>query len=722
MADVRTLRAYGKSYELHGLAERAEQIKAAAAVAGAMVDARLGVARAALDTWHGAHAATFATELDVVIARAVGLHLALRARAAQVANFPLTAYTSPGQAAHGASIGAAGLAAPGASGADPEALRRYVDHSIGLGGQVPALAAEVHLDGVTGTVTSTRPLNPLERAEQVAAGAPGFVVDQAVVAIATPLEPVEIAGLVRLSGVDAEVRALLTTTQGLEAFTAAVAAAIEAADTGLLHALALAGVSSGGSHLGTGTVDALVAHLLDPATSDQDLIAALGLLDDLAALVPAVTAAQLDGYEVTELVNRLDQLVATGVIGDPAEVSMPLAGAVAAAVGSADDAAVARFVEQASLHTLGVLVSSTSSLDARFLAAAFDELWAADPVATAPMAVLYQGDRRVAALTALARDRHLAETTLLGDPKLGQLVLTDWYADGGAAAGALLTLVYHDRVLHDLAADAADTVSLLESQALLIDAMNERAVRHDGVREALARIATLHLDDIAYIAENDTARPGWEDVGRDDLVSFYGELFQASGARAVTAAGYGQVTVVAFHAAVAAATAEGSNAYNPAQQRVGHLGGLFEDAIARGADAEEVRGAFWGMVSEFVLSTGARVFLASVPVTGELAALGGGVAGFVAAGVGSVFRPDEPRSGRLTDHQVVLRAAALDALIAQGGLVAPPPLDDARFRAAVLRGDPGAVAEFNAVLHDEMIKGDVLELSEDAEHIVRDHR
>lgn len=733
MADVRTHTVQGTTYTLDGLGARAEEIAGAAAVAEVMVEARLGAARRALEQWHGPHAATFAEAAGAVAMRAVSLVTALRARRAHLANFPAPVSTSWAQVRlQDAAYASTHLPGPplppagGAAGADPAALRGYVDTSAGLARQAPALAATVHLRGITGSATIARPLDAAERDAQLSAGIPAATVAGATVAVTRPLSPGEIAALVGLGGVEGEAAALVGAAAGVEAFTAAVATAFETADVGLLAALAPVDAHN----VGTATADVVIARLLasdtDTDTDTGELERTIAVLGVLAARSPAAVSASFSGSELTALISRLDALQGSGALDVQGRYVTPLAAVLADAFGSGSDPlARDRFVDEAGVHALAVIMTS-ARFDPAVVLRAFDRLWGANPTSVMPLADRYGGDLRQAALATLASDRDLAGATLAADPVLTDQILHSWYSDGGTAAASMLMSVFHDRVLHDLAVDAADTVSLLESQAVLIAAVGGGADHLDPVRAALASVAGLHLDEIASVAEYGAPSGALGAVDRTALVDFYAELFRSAEAQRRAAAGLGVYAAVSFEAAARRAEAlpPWERDFGVPSADVGHITRLFEDAVIEGNDDLARADRLWAMLAETAATVGVDVGLPALGVTGGWSAVLGAGGAVVIGGISAALPVPTLPDVEENHRSVARQAVAARVLADHPGLVSTPlaPDDLARLRddgfmEAVGRGDAAAVGAFLDIVdapENAGFKADVLDVLQGA--------
>ncbi len=714
--DVRTFTIGDAQYDLYGLDQRAGAIGAAASAAGATVQARRSAAAAALATWRGPHATTFAAQLGAVLGAGGALERALLQRAAVLAAFPSEPAGSAGLARRiDASYAAASIPARATGGGvagDPALLRRYADHSAAVAGQAPAVAAEVHLGGVTGTVARARLLTAAEQQAHVAAGTPIDVAAATLVPEVRPLAPDEVRALVGLRPVTEHVDALLAPAAVLAAFASAVAAALEAADTGLLDALAA--VPPGGA-LAQDTAAALAGRLTDPHATGAERETAAGRLRDLADRDPEAVLAALGPDAVDTIVARTEEMAATADGAGHADATLAaLAGALGTGLGSADDATVARYATGLGRHTLAELVSR-GPFDVRFSEAAFDVLWVPGYRAENPLAEPHASESRMAALRALQAHPELAARRALADPDLFDDLTGGWFPDGGDLAGRILTDAFYDRVLQDLARDADDRASLLESQLATVYAMGHAGSVNRPAGVALATIAGLHFDDLAFVAEHGRGRGAWQDVHREQMVAFYAVVLNSPEATAAAGGGFGRYAVYRFDGA-ADHPGPGPLAENLASdaRELGAIGDVLAEGVQQHADAEHQAGQLWLGAAQAVsgASTGAVV---AGTLTGGGAVVMGGLASWL-AGLGTQgLRTSPPAVGDAVEmeQQAMMQAALLRVALDHPGFLdsigpLPHELTEADFLDRVLGGDQTSITAFAALAEDNEFLDDRL--------------
>ncbi len=542
MGDSRRFTAWGSEYTLTGLNGRAEDIQAGAARVEQLIACRVIAAQKALTSWTGRHAATFATEINGVLARAGDLATALRDRASYLRYFP----TGNVYGGYAGPVPVASVAVPGGvDSAVPADLRYYVTTSLVQRSGFQSAANRVHVDGVSGVSHSARPPNPTEREALRDKGWIEADIADYVVEYDRPLDAGNVMEIVELSPVDDLVSPIITAADGLESFVYAVAAAFETADNAsLLDLLTLVEPAD----LAGRPLDALVREVVGRLTTPMGYAELDALMADVTALgayYPALPAELLRSLGA----EGFDTVVASmQVAWDPAQQPNPsgilsVAGewsllvARATELGGLTDQEIFDLVYSIDIDALAVTVSGPETFSASFLGPAFDRLWAREISgwSSGLNAILFSGDSRVAALLAANRNEGFAADRLDDDAALRVEVASAGFGDQGAAAAALLENLYYHRVLEHLAHDPPLGGALEVSKQALADFVASGAAWNPGSYEALAYIGTLHFDAMAaQLKTNSANHHSLPAVTDGQLQAFYAQLFGSDPARAIT--------------------------------------------------------------------------------------------------------------------------------------------------------------------------------------------
>lgn len=261
MADVVEFSKEGRTYRVMGLQAKARSIGSAASALDEAVEQRLAAAKKALVAWEGAHAATFAEDVNGVLAQMVTLHQTV-SRAGRVA----AAFPDPPGAIPGANwilddpYASARVEVPsndGTAAAVVADLREYTTVASGQDDTFATRAGAVNLDGVTAEVSYERALNPAERQRLLDDGRSQQEVDAATT---TQTDTVtDVSTLVTLPDAGPLVAPLRAASQRVGEFVSAVALAFEKDHKGLLDVLA------GHPELAAGVIDVLLDGRVDTA-------------------------------------------------------------------------------------------------------------------------------------------------------------------------------------------------------------------------------------------------------------------------------------------------------------------------------------------------------------------------------------------------------------------------------------------------------------------------
>ena len=735
MGDSRRFAMGGRTYELTGLSAKASDIRAAANALSGLVDGRVRAANVALVEWQGPHAVTFTTHVNGILSSMAGFEASLRDRAAYLDFFPSSnpaGYSSP-QAPRVASPSATGVVS-----ADPAALRAYTSAAAAQPALLRPMPDTVNTDGISGTYTYERHLTEWERQRYAERGWPPAELDGMLVAGQKVMSAGDIADLVAVPPVAGRVEPIVATSGELETFVIAVAAAAESADNGLLDALAFSPGSGGG--LQAQTIGALAARLHDPFIGGAEMATTFAAVNGITRADPAaadefVLALGPGGVNtVVDRMNTLSSETDSGAIEQ--SVLSPFAAVMAQATrpGHLADEQVASLAAGMSLPALALLMSSGASFDGRFLEPATVALWSSNffMVANSPLtAALFHDDFGVAAINGLLNNPDFAASWFTGDEQFVEDIATSSFDDGGAAAGALLANVYYEQVLADLANDPTMHASLAASEAALAKLVPKTGF-NDGAKVALAQIASLHFDKIAFTAGhglNDA--DGLPGVERDQLVTFYSEIFDSDEAQELTAKGFGAFATVQFASAAdeAAKSSDIWTNFNSEAASVGDVKRLFMGALGLGHEEDLAAHERWTGFSETVGMGLARAGIAFSGATGGMSALLA-VPPSLAIGV-LVNLPAEPsfdaEGEEITYDRVVTLAAArvlVDrpgllerAILDAGQTVDPDDIERLRsdeFLAGVLSGDPAASQEFDSLIHHFGLEDELREITEEA--------
>jgi hypothetical protein len=261
MADVVEFSKGGRTYRVMGLQAKARSIGSAASALDEAVEQRLAAAKKALVAWEGAHAATFAEDVNDVLAQMVTLHQTV-SRAGRVA----AAFPDPPGAVPGANwtlddpYASARVEVPsndGTAAALVADLRQYTSVASGQDGTFATRAGAVNLEDVTAQVSYERALNPAERQLLLDDGRSQQEVDAETT---TQTDTVtDLSTLVTLPDARPLVAPLRAASQRVGEFVSAVALAFEKDHRGLL------GVLAGHPELAAGVIDVLLDRRVDTA-------------------------------------------------------------------------------------------------------------------------------------------------------------------------------------------------------------------------------------------------------------------------------------------------------------------------------------------------------------------------------------------------------------------------------------------------------------------------
>jgi len=279
--DVAVLVEGPRTYRVFGLQARAQAVTSAGFELDQMMADRVASAEAALAHWRGAHAATFADEVNRVLRSMGRLRRQLRRAGRVLSAFP----ESPG--GNWLTDLVAGWlgdddaprvdepVADGAASARIVDLRAYVATAAGQDDRLGSLAGTVTLDGVWAEVTYEEGLpwwSPL--APAVPPGLPGLAAPEPSVVT----EPVgDVGRLVDLPDATALVAPLVEESGSVSTFAAGVALAFEHGDQALLDLLA------GHPGAAVGVVDVLSDGRVDTAEGALAILQARWDLFDTAA-------------------------------------------------------------------------------------------------------------------------------------------------------------------------------------------------------------------------------------------------------------------------------------------------------------------------------------------------------------------------------------------------------------------------------------------------------
>jgi hypothetical protein len=226
-----------RDYRVFGLQARAEEIRGVGRRVSEATSTRLDAARAALDGWHGAHAAAFVERANRVLEAMVTFQLTVEEAASACSSFPGDAVRNPsfvdGYAYQGARLYQDPQ--PGTSSAEPARLRAYATASADQAGVFAAAAAAVTSDGLTADVARLRGLTANERQDYRANGVPNFELPE--IRVWTEHVPVAVSEVFGLPDLDGEAATLTSDSEGLADWVTAVAFAFEKHDDGLLQLL-----------------------------------------------------------------------------------------------------------------------------------------------------------------------------------------------------------------------------------------------------------------------------------------------------------------------------------------------------------------------------------------------------------------------------------------------------------------------------------------------------
>jgi hypothetical protein len=204
-----------------------------------LIERRIAAARSALGRWRGPHAGTFGEELNGVLSKMASLKVMLSRAHNTLASFPEKPAASWARVRQddevylGARVEV--TVDPGTVSAQTSELRAYTTEASGQDGRFATLAGVVNLDGISATVTYQRPLNPAERQRRLDAGADPRELGEETVGQTEPVDP---GTLITLPAPNGEASAIVSASGDLNAFTLAVAAAIDTADAPALALLA----------------------------------------------------------------------------------------------------------------------------------------------------------------------------------------------------------------------------------------------------------------------------------------------------------------------------------------------------------------------------------------------------------------------------------------------------------------------------------------------------
>ena len=230
-------RIASRDYRVYGLQGLAEEIRGAGRRVSEATTTRLDAARAALDGWHGAHAAAFVERANAVLSAMVTFQLDVEEAASACSSFPGDAVRNPsfvdGYAYQGARLYHQDQ--PGTSSAEPAKLRAYSTASAEQAGALTAAAGAVTIGGLTADVATLRGLTADERQEHRANGVPNFEIQE--IRVWTDHVPVAVGEVFGLPDLGGQATTLVSDSDGLADWVTAVAFAFEKHDDGLLQLL-----------------------------------------------------------------------------------------------------------------------------------------------------------------------------------------------------------------------------------------------------------------------------------------------------------------------------------------------------------------------------------------------------------------------------------------------------------------------------------------------------
>jgi hypothetical protein len=280
-----------RDYRVYGLQGRAEEIRGVGRRVSEATTTRLDAARAALDGWHGAHAAAFVERANAVLSAMVTFQLTVEEAASACSSFPGDAVRNPsfvdGYAYQGARLYHS-EDQPGTSSAEPARLRAYATASAEQAGVFGVAAGAVTIDGLSADVATLRPLTADERQEHRDNGVPNFDIQE--IRVWTDHVPVAVSEVFGLPDLDGEAATLVSDSDGLADWVTAVAFAFEKHDDGLLQLLLdhpeiagyfADGISPDGRMTGEAALALVLANLgmFDVAAGGGDPDGVVGLSD-----------------------------------------------------------------------------------------------------------------------------------------------------------------------------------------------------------------------------------------------------------------------------------------------------------------------------------------------------------------------------------------------------------------------------------------------------------
>lgn len=366
------------------------------------------------------------------------------------------------------------------------------------------------------------------------------------------------------------------------------------------------------------------------------------------------------------------------------------------------------------------LLLAAGSYHARFLEPAFDKVWEnefsfahLDGLAL----VVMDGDARVGALRGLSRDDGLSWEKVSSDEDFRYTLFFGNFSDDGRAAGSVLTAGLHDYVV----AHPERLEKSKEIYADVVKRVNEEGDRfaglgddlNGGARIALAKVSTLHLDDIAQAAGGHGYHGPIQKLDRDDLKDFFKAILSEDGSEDILAEGLGVYTALQFAAgSKAAAELQGdAEAYHEYTQHAGELAALFGEAAEAKVGDDAARTDLLVKAGQATSTTLVVLGLAAAPISaGTSTVVGAGSSLAINSLMEKIPRPTFDREAARSDLERMYVALGASSFVAQDVNVASLPepsqldaatrarLRDGGFIQSVINGDPAANEEFDAIL------------------------